>query len=76
MVHSRSKNRLVHNGFTYHINARSKTGERIYWTCSEIHRQLCKARCITVGNEVTLTNSHHTHPAQSHLGFPETQMYL
>ncbi|XP_052127059.1 protein tramtrack, beta isoform isoform X13 [Frankliniella occidentalis] len=70
----RYKTKLPYNGYMYYVNSRNRIGDRIYWTCSELNRQNCKARCITYGETIRPSATPHTHPPIFDVG-PSESVY-
>lgn len=57
----RGKLKLVLNGYTFISNKRLK--DKIYWNCSKVRQEKCRARIITIGS---MENVHIKYPNHSH----------
>ncbi|PSN45815.1 hypothetical protein C0J52_05500 [Blattella germanica] len=56
---SKGRALLTQNGYIYRMNRQS--GNKRFWICSEYKKDGCRARCVTVGNQMTRDASSHNH---------------
>ncbi|XP_067008555.1 broad-complex core protein isoforms 1/2/3/4/5 isoform X5 [Anabrus simplex] len=56
---SKGRLQLVHNGYVFNTDRRK--GSRIFWRCSQYHKIGCRGRCITLDNQLLVTQPSHNH---------------